>query len=131
MGEMLRRAGFRVHPIYEVYPGTTHESISDPEWIRLCGSNGWIAVSGDKRLETAPENRQAIIEAKLRVFVLTDSNSRPEIWAAAIIVGHYKMQEMIEANAGPFFVNVRKRADSHVTKLRLPPGYSISEETRP
>ncbi len=124
MGEMLRRAGFTVHPIYEVYPGTTHDSISDPEWIRHCGANNWIAVSGDKRLETVPANRQAVIDAKARVFVLAESNSRPEVWASAIILGHYRMQEIIDANSGPFFVSVGKRADTHIARLRLPPGYT-------
>jgi hypothetical protein len=131
MGEMLRRAGFRVRPIYEVYPGTAHDGISDPQWIRLCGENGWVAISGDKRLETVPENRQAVIDAKAKVFVLTDSNSPPEMWAAAIILGHYRMSEMIDGNQGPFFVSVGKRSDGHIARLRLPPGYTPPEHIRP
>ena len=125
---MLRRAGFKVQSIYDVYPGTEHEGVADPEWIRLCGSKGWIAVTGDKRLETVPENRQAVIDAKLRVFLLTDSNSRPEVWAAAIIIGHYRMQEIVDSNLGPFFVNITKRSDGHVSRLRLPPGYEVEED---
>ena len=127
MGAILRRAGFKVRPIFEVYPGTDHERVSDPEWIKLCGENGWIAISGDKRLETVPENRQAVINAKAKVFVLSDSGSRPEIWAAAIIIGHYRMCEIIDGNDGPFFVSVGKRSDGHVARLRLPPGYTVPE----
>lgn len=131
MGEILRRAGFAVQSIYDVYPGNAHDSISDPEWISLCGANNWIAVTGDKRLETVPENRQAVIDARARIFLLTDSNSRPEVWAAAIIVGHYRMQDILEANVGPFFVNITRRADSHVSRLRLPPGYEAPEIVSP
>jgi hypothetical protein len=127
MGEMLRRAGFNVRPIYEVYPERAHDDIKDPEWIKLCGQNNWIAISGDKRLETVPENRQAVIDAKAKIFVLNDSNSRPEVWAAAIILGHYRMADLIDGNDGPFFVSVGKRADAHVTRLRLPPGYTRPE----
>jgi hypothetical protein len=123
MGEMLRRAGFRVQPIFEVYPGQQHDGISDPEWIRLCGERGWIAVSGDKRLETVPENRQAVIDSKAKIFVLNDSNSPPEVWAAAVIVGHYRMLDLIDGNEGPFFVSIGKRADSHIARLRRPPGF--------
>jgi hypothetical protein len=129
MSEMLRRVGFTVHHIYDVYPGTAHESVDDPVWIQLCGEKGWIAISGDKRLETVPENRQAVINARLKVFVLTDSNSKPEVWAAAVIVGHFKMAEIIDGNDGPFFVNISKRSDGHVAKLRLPPGYTPAEES--
>lgn len=129
MSEMLRRAGFTVHHIFDVYPGTEHESANDPDWIKRCGENGWIAISGDKRLETVPENRQAIIDARAKVFILTDSNSPPEMWAAAVIVGHYRMGEIIDANNGPFFVNIGKRSDGHVARLRYPPGYPLEDES--
>jgi hypothetical protein len=128
MSAMLRRAGFTVHHIFEVYPNKEHETIEDPVWIKMCGEKGWIAVSGDKRLETVPENRQAVIESKLKAFILTDSNSKPEVWAAAIIVGHFRMDEIIDGNNGPFFVNVGKRSDGHVARLRLPPGYTAPDE---
>ncbi len=121
---MLRRAGLTIHPICEVYPNEAHKFISDPEWIKLCGENNWVIVSGDKRLETVPENRQAIIDARVKVFLLTDSNSFPEVWAAAVIIGRYKMQEIIDANPGPFFVNISKRSDKHIDRLRLPFGFS-------
>lgn len=129
MGAILRRAGFKVHPIYEVYAGTTHESVADPEWIKLCAARDWVAVTGDKRLEDVPENRQAVIDAKARIFLLSESNSPPEVWAAAIIIGRYKMEDIIEANSGPFFVNINKRSDSHVGKLRRPPGYQPPDES--
>jgi len=131
MGAILRRAGFKVHPIYEVYEGTTHESVADPEWIKLCAARDWIAVTGDKKLEDVPENRQAVIDAKARVFLLSESNSPPEVWAAAIIIGRYKMEDIIEANSGPFFVNINKRSDAHVGKLRRPPGYQAPGEPTP
>lgn len=123
MSELLRRVGFEVHHIFEVYPGTEHERIDDPEWIKLCGQNGWIAVSGDKRLESVPANRQAVIDAKAKIFVLTDSGSAPEVWGAAIIVGHYRIAEIIDGNDGPFYVSVGKRCDGHITRPKLPSGY--------
>jgi len=131
MGAILRGARFKVHTIYEVYPGTLHETIADPEWIKLCAANDWVAVTGDKRLETVPENRQAVIDARARVFLLSESSSPPEVWAAAVIIGHYKMDDILEANSGPFFVNINKRSDGHVGKLRFPPGYDPPEKPNP
>jgi hypothetical protein len=32
------------------------------------------------------------------------------------------MQEILEANPGPFFVNISKRTGSHLARLRLPLG---------
>lgn len=123
MSDLLRRVGFEAHHIFEVYPGTQHEGIDDPEWIKLCGENGWVAVSGDKRLESVPANRQAVIDARAKIFVLTDSGSKPEIWGAAIIVGHFRMAEIIDGNEGPFYVSVGKRADGHISRPKLPSGY--------
>jgi hypothetical protein len=124
MTVMLRKAGLIIQPISDVYPNNAHKYIPDPEWIRLCGEKNWVIVSGDKRLETVPENREAIIQARVRVFLLHDSNAFPEVWAAAIIIGRYKIQDIVDANPGPFFVTIVKRADSHVSKLRLPYGYA-------
>lgn len=111
-----------MHPIQEVYP-ERHQFISDPEWLRKCAENDWVVVTGDKRIETVPENTQAVIETRARVFILGDSSSVPEEWAAAIIVGHHRMQEILDANLGPFFVSVRKRADSIIERLRYPRGF--------
>jgi hypothetical protein len=106
-----------------VYPNGRDQFIADPEWVKLCGERNWVIVSGDKRLETQPENRQAVIDAKVRVFILSDSESMPEQWAAAVIVGHYKIQEVIDGNVGPFFASIGLRADGHVTRVRFPRGY--------
>ena len=131
MVTILRKAGFVFQTIYEVYPDNAHESVADPEWIKLCGEKNWIVVTGDKRIETVPENRQAVTAAKAKVFLLNDSNSKPEVWAAAVLLGHYKMQEVIDANSGPFFVTVGKRCDTHIQRPRRPFGFPEPEEAVP
>jgi hypothetical protein len=128
MINILRRAGIVFQTIYEVYPNNAHESVLDPEWIKKCGENNWIVITGDKRIETVPENRQAVLDAKVKVFLLNDSNSKPEVWAAAILLGQYKMQDIIDGTSGPFFVTVGRRCDSHVQRPRRPIGY---EEVSP
>lgn len=120
---LLRELGFAVNPIKEVFPNGKDQFIRDPEWIKLCGERNWVILSGDKRLETVPENRQAVIDAKAKVFLLMDSESFPQEWAAAVIVGHDRIKEILDANPGPFFVNISKRIGTHVARLRLPHGY--------
>lgn len=120
LGTLLRRVGFDVKSIFTVYPRRKHESTSDPTWIARCGEEGWIAITGDKRLETNVENKQAVIDAKCKVFLFTDSNSLPEEWAAAVIVGRQKILDIIRQNDGPFFVTIGKQSNSHVVRLRFP-----------
>ena len=128
---ILRQAGFVFQTIYEVYPNKTNENVSDPEWIAKCGENNWIIVTGDKRIETNVRNRQAVIDAKAKVFLLNDSNSKPEIWAAAILLGQYKMQDIIDATQGPFFVTVGRRCDSHIQRPRRPGGWIDPNQSQP
>jgi len=116
----MRRVGFKVRSIYQVYPKRKHDNTKDPTWIARCAAEKWIAISGDKRLETNVENRKAVIDAKCRIFLLEDSNSLPEEWAAAVIAGRLKIENIIRNEPGPFFVNIGKNARSHVTDLRVP-----------
>ena len=120
LGTLLRRVGFDVRTIFTVYPKRKHESTGDPTWIKKCGEEGWIALSGDKRLETNVENKYAIIKAKCKVFLFTDSNSLPEEWAAAVIVGRQKILDLVRQNEGPFFATIGKQSNSHVARLRVP-----------
>lgn len=85
----------------------------------MCAENDWVAISGDKRIRTNPIEKQAIIDSKLRVFILTDSNSLPEEWAAAVIVGSEKIQSVVRKNEGPFYAMVGKRSDNHVSDAKF------------
>ena len=91
----------------------------DPEWISKCGQEQWVILSGDKAIETVPENRQAVIDAKCKVLFFNDSSSLPEEWAAAVIVGRPRLFEIIERNNGPFFVTIDKHTRSHVSSVRF------------
>jgi hypothetical protein len=66
-----------------------------------------------------PENRQAVIDAKCKVFFFNDTNSYPEEWASAVIVGRPKLLEIIDRNNGPFFVTIEKYARAHISSVRF------------
>jgi hypothetical protein len=100
-----------------------HEHYFDPEdadplWIKRCAKEEWIILSGDKRIEVVPENRQAAIDGKCKVFLFDDTNSKTEEWAGAILVGRQRIFEIIERNDGPFFVTINKFAKSHISRPR-------------
>jgi hypothetical protein len=128
MAAMLRRVGIDVKTIYQVYPKKKHQSVKDPQWIAKCGEKGWIAISGDKRIEKNVENKQAVIDAKCKIFLLTDTNSLPEEWASAIILGREKISNVVRKNEGPFFATISKRSDSHVTHARFPVPRDLVDE---
>lgn len=96
-----------------------HDEAPDPQWIAKCGREQWVILSGDKAIETVPENRQAVIDAKCKVLFFNDSSSLPEEWAAAVIVGRPRLYEIIEKNNGPFFVTIDKHTRSHISSVRF------------
>jgi hypothetical protein len=127
MASLLRRVGLKVRTIYQVYPKKRHENVKDPQWIAKCGKEGWVAISGDKRIEKNVENKQAVIDAKCKLFLLTDTNSRPEEWASAVILGREKISSVVRKNEGQFFATISKRSDSHVSNARFPIPRAIPE----
>ncbi len=130
MATLLRRVGMKVKTIHQVYPKRKHEEIKDPEWIARCGKEGWVAISGDKRIEKNVVNRQAVIDAKCKIFLLTDTNSMSEEWAAAVILGRVKMATVIRKNDCAFFSTISKQSDSHVSHARFPKSTSERKDVK-
>lgn len=116
--DSLKRSGFGVILCSHTYAFET----KDVTWIAECAKNNWIIISGDKRIERVPEERQAVIEGKCKVFMFEDSNSSAENWAAAILVGKQRIAKLVEEADGPFFVTLKKYGHGHVTLPRFVPG---------
>jgi hypothetical protein len=81
----------------------------DVDWIAECGKNNWVIVSGDKEIQRVPEERQAVIGAKCKVFMFDDGHeTRTEDWAASLLVARDRLVEIAETANGPFFVTIRR-----------------------
>jgi hypothetical protein len=50
--------------------------------------------------------------------LVTDSNSLPEQWAAAVIMGRRRLEELIIKNHGPVFIQLGQQAKDHVTIVK-------------
>jgi hypothetical protein len=88
----------------------------DPEWIRDATGRGWVIISGDKGIREDGVNRHAVIKARAKVFLLTDTTSRGAEWAASLVMARKKILRIAEQNNGPFYCVVEKGNDHHVHK---------------
>jgi hypothetical protein len=78
-----------------------------------------VILSGDKGIEKAALNIEAVINCAAKVFLLTNNTLKGVEWAAAIITGREKIQKIVNENDGPFFARVMKGHDGHVCDLRF------------
>lgn len=112
---LLERVGIVIVHHNDYYAQDTKDTV----WLKRCGEDNWIVLTGDKEIERVPENRQAAIDAKCKVLFFNDTNSRGEEWAAAVIVGRKRLFEIIEKNNGPLFVTIDKHARGHISQARF------------
>jgi PIN like domain len=112
----LSEFGFKVKACSRIFP----KDMPDVEWIAECAKQNWVILSGDKSIEEVPEERQAVIDGKCKVFMFDDSNSKAEEWIAAILVGRLRIMHLVENSDGPFFV----------TQLELQRSLDLTETVR-
>jgi hypothetical protein len=115
MVQFLQALGMSIEIHRDHFP----QDEDDHLWIPVCAEKGWAIISGDKGIEKAALNAQAVIDSHAKVFILTDANMKGIEWAAAIIAGRHRMQKIIDENDGPFYVTVGKSYESHVGRLRF------------
>lgn len=113
--------------------GWPHDML-DTDWIAECGRNGWAIISGDKKIAIIPEERQAVIDAKAKVFMFDDSHdTRTEDWAAALLVARHRLIEIADSTNGPLFVTIKPcRVHGHLTQPDFIPdtgsGWKVKEQ---
>lgn len=108
--KLLRDAGVSV----EVHKRYFLADAPDPEWIADCAHRDWAIISGDKGIEYDGVNRRAVITARAKVFILSDTTSRCVDWAAALVVARHKILKIAKENNGPFYCKVERCKDEHV-----------------
>ena len=89
----------------------------DKDWIAECARYEWAIVSGDKNISKIPEERQAVIDGKCKVFMLDDSHeTKTEDWAASLLVARERLIEIATRADGPFFVTIKRcKVHGHVS----------------
>jgi|SRR5437868_1457317 len=72
----LREAGLSVRSMAEVYGEKPSQLLADEVWLRDAGENDWIVLTKDDAIRRRPAERDALTEAAVRVFCLTNRNMR-------------------------------------------------------
>lgn len=74
--EGIRATGLTVHSMADVYGEKPGQLLPDEVWLRDAGENDWIVLTKDDAIRRRPAERDALTEAAVRVFCLTNRNLR-------------------------------------------------------
>jgi len=104
VAEALRTAGSEV----EVHADHFREDAPDDEWLDWVGRKGWLVLTKDKRIRYRQTEFEAVVQANVRLFVLTAGNvtamEMGEIFAKAL----RGMNSLAGNHDAPFVARVTK-----------------------
>jgi len=82
--------------------------VSDEELARLASGKDWILISKDLETRYRPNERAAIVRAKLRVFQLTRGPWTSEEMIKALLAARMRMHRLVKKQAPPFIARINK-----------------------
>ena len=70
MSKALRNLGYCIVPV--------QRATDDVKWLEQAGRKGWTVITADRQILARPEEKQAIIDNKVRCFILSPKPQRAE-----------------------------------------------------
>lgn len=85
--------------------------LSDPDLAALIGSRDWVLISKDVETRYRPNEREAIVRTKLRVFQLTRGAWTAGEMITALMNARLRMHRLLRRQRAPFIARINKRGD--------------------
>lgn len=102
---------------YEIHDDHLPADAPDEDWIRLCGKQGWIAVTHDAKLKSNLPALEAIRDSVGRVFIVSGANHTGQ-QVGEMLVEHYQiLVKRSEQWMPPFLATLME--DGHVRRHKL------------
>ena len=96
--DILEANGLRVKRHADLFP---HDA-ADEEWLLEVGRNGWVAVSRDRRIYYRPNEKDAVVRAGARLFIVVGKARHREL--AENFVGSIRAIERFAHRHDPPFI---------------------------
>jgi hypothetical protein len=101
----LRKAGLEVLSMADVYGEQAGQGLADETWLADAGKNNWVVLTKDDAIRRRPAERDALIEANVRVFCLTNRNLRAKEQAQRFVMNAERMLRRATTQ-GPYIYGV-------------------------
>lgn len=107
--EGLRATGLIVHSMADVYGENRAQFLADEIWLRDAGKNDWIVLTKDDAIRRRPAERDALTEAAVRVFRLTNRNMRGAEQTERFVVNRHRILHQAR-KTGPYIYGVYEKS---------------------
>jgi PIN like domain len=102
--DALRHVGVQV----EIHADHFTDNTPDTVWLSQVGQHGWVVLMKDKHIRSRPHERQALLAAGVRAFVLVAGNiSGPEM-GASFVTALPTMVDLLARRDTPFIAQITR-----------------------
>jgi hypothetical protein len=108
----LRKAGLTVEP----HTAWFRHDTPDTEWLPEVGRKGWVVLMRDQKIGKRPLEFQALINGKVKAFVLVTGELPNKDNAQIFIKAMPAICTMVETNNFPFLAKVRTNGSVELWK---------------
>lgn len=108
LADALRGLGYVVHTLSSVYGEQAGQQVADEEWLRDAGVAGWIVLMKDDAIRRRPAERDALTDAGVRAFCLTNAQLRAAEQTERFISNRHRIVQQAR-KPGPYIYGVYDR----------------------
>jgi hypothetical protein len=104
----LRAVGLTVHSMADIYQERPGQLLADQVWLRDAGKNNWIVLTKDDAIRRRPAERDALTDAAVRVFCLTNRNLRAAQQTERFVTNRHRILQRAR-KPGPYVYGVYEK----------------------
>jgi hypothetical protein len=113
LANALSELGVAAHTMASVYGETTAQELDDETWLSDVGKHNWIVLMKDDAIRRRPAERDALGNAGLRAFCLTNAQLRAAEQTARFVSNLDRILRQAET-PGPYIFGVY---EGHIKRL--------------
>jgi hypothetical protein len=106
--EVLRAHGLTVHTLASVYGEEAGQHVRDEVWLRDAGANKWVVLMKDDAIRRRPAERDALVDAGVRAFCLTNAQLRRAEQTERFVSNRYRIVQQAR-HPGPCIYGMYER----------------------
>lgn len=105
LARALGELGLSTRTMASVYGEKVAQELDDERWLTDAGKHGWIVLMKDDAIRRRPAEREALAEARVRAFCLTNAQLRAAEQSARFVENMERILRQA-ARPGPYIYGV-------------------------